>query len=463
MTIWSPTLDLDDARPLYLAIADAIERDVASGVLAAGARLPTHRRLADSLGVTVGTVSRGYGEAERRGLTVGEVGRGTFVREGGGDGGWASGGASGDIDLSLSVPLETTEERVALTRTLRVLAAEGQGMASRLLRYQPETALRRHREVGAGWIRRTGLEADPDRVIVTAGVQHALTVAFSNLLRPGDVLLTASSTYPGAKALGQSLGLSLRSVSMDEEGIVPDALEAACRVAPRASALYLVPTIQNPTCGVLGETRRRAVAEVAEAHDLLIFEDDVHAFLPPEPPLPVAALAPGRTVYMSSVGKALSLGLRTGFVLAPTHLVDRLVSGVRSTLWMPPPLMVEVACRWIEEGTADGILAAKRAEVRVRHGLLDEVLGDRQIDRHPFGIHAWLHLPEPWRSDELVAQARQRGVLVAGADAFAVGRGESPHAVRISLTSADREDTRRALETLAELLESGVEGCVSVL
>ena len=79
MTIWLPSLD-DSSRPKYFAIADAIAGAMDTGRLRAGSRLPTHRDLADRLGVTVGTVSRGYAEARRRGLVVGEVGRGTFVR-----------------------------------------------------------------------------------------------------------------------------------------------------------------------------------------------------------------------------------------------------------------------------------------------------------------------------------------------------------------------------------------------
>jgi len=80
MTMWTPSLT-SDASPRYRAIADQLARDIASGSLAAGARLPTHRALATQIGVTVGTVSRAYAEAERLGLISGEVGRGTFVRE----------------------------------------------------------------------------------------------------------------------------------------------------------------------------------------------------------------------------------------------------------------------------------------------------------------------------------------------------------------------------------------------
>ena len=79
MTMWVPEI-AQRPGPLYQAIVDALADDTARGALAAGQRLPTHRELADRLGVTVGTVTRAYAEAARRGLVSGEVGRGTFAR-----------------------------------------------------------------------------------------------------------------------------------------------------------------------------------------------------------------------------------------------------------------------------------------------------------------------------------------------------------------------------------------------
>ena len=108
MTIWTPRLGQSTA-PRYVAIADAIAHDIGSGALQPGDRLPTHRHLAKAVGVTVGTVTRGYAEAERRGLTVGEVGRGTFVRRDDSDDTrrWAVGSRDDQrvIDLALGRPV----------------------------------------------------------------------------------------------------------------------------------------------------------------------------------------------------------------------------------------------------------------------------------------------------------------------------------------------------------------------
>ena len=465
MTIWRPRID-EGAQPRYLAIAQAIAKDLESGVLREGTRLPTHRDLADYLGVTVGTVTRGYAEAERRGLTVGEVGRGTFVRGREVDEhGWGAADpteSSRVIDLTLACPWTAPGEGELLAETLRQIARESDMVE--LLQYHPDSASLRHRAAAASWIGRTGLEAPPERIIVTAGGQHAMTALFSTLLRPGDTILAGELTYPGMKALAQMLGLRIRGVALDDEGIRPDALDEACQDGG-SSALYCVPTLQNPTCAVMSEERRRHIAEVARRHDLLVVEDHVHAFMVDDEPPPLAVFAPERTIHLSTISKSVTFGLRIGFLVAPDHLVDRIRAGVRSTIWMPPPLMTEVATRWLSDGTAEHVAAAKRAELQARTAIVREVLGSRyEVRGTDASIHHWIHLPDPWRSDECVAQARQRGVLVAGAEAFAVGRRDVPHAVRVCVGLVpDREDLRRGLETLGDVLEGCCDPCVDIL
>lgn len=466
MTIWKPELR-KSSTPRYLAIADAIKRDVESGALSPGGRLPTHRDLAKHLGVTVGTVTRGYAEAERRGLTVGEVGRGTFVRgEDPEDHGWgaARDPAPGVVDMSLATPwsLPKQEEGRLLAETMVSIARDG-GL-DELLAYHPDSAPLRQRAAAARWLARSGVDVLPEKVVVTAGAQHAMTVIFSTLLRPGDVVITAELTYPGMKGLAQMLGLRLRGVALDDEGILPDALEAAC-CDGGAQALYVVPTDQNPTGATMSVHRREAIAEVARAHELLVVEDNVHGALEPDAPGPILSFLPERTVHVTTVSKSVAFGLRTGFVVAPEPLVERLRSGVRSTIWMPAPLMTEITTRWLSDGTAERITATKRVEMEFRHTLVRDILGkDHEVRGGSHSLHVWLTLPDPWRSDEYVAQAHQRGVLIAGAEAFAVGRQSVPHAVRVCLGSVPRrEDLTRGLEILANILDGYSDPCCSIV
>src|SRR6185503_750639 len=301
MTMWTPRIE-GRSGPRYLAIADALGEDLERGRVRPGTQLPTHRALADRLGVTVGTVSRAYAEAARRGLLSGEVGRGTFVRHAISDMPTIREARSpGIVDLSLNHPPGgMAEPSRALAETLAALA--GRADLSSLLSYPVEGGSVPHREAGAQWIARAGLAARPEDVVVCAGFQHALTTVLSTQLRPGDLLLTECLTYPGLKAVASLLHLRVQGLPLDEEGLRPDGFEAVCR-AGGARALHCVPTIQNPTTAMMSAARREEIAAIAREHGVIVIEDDIHALLPPKRPRPLAAYLPELTYYLTSTSK----------------------------------------------------------------------------------------------------------------------------------------------------------------
>jgi DNA-binding transcriptional MocR family regulator len=470
MTIWTPDLK-DRTVPRYQAIAGALAEDIERGVLATGDRLPTHRELARRLGVTVGTVTRAYAEAERRGLISGEVGRGSFVRAGrfcepaasaatmpaGRSFGEPEGEGGAVIDLGLSVPPTPAheEERRVLAGGLAMLAARPDLPA--LLRVQPYAGSWRHREVGARWIRRLELEVRPEEVLVTVGAQHAMAALFAALCEPGEVVYTEELTYPGIKSLAQLLHLRLVGVAMDEQGLRPDALEEACRQG-EGRLLYTIPTSQNPTGTIMPEPRRRQIATIARRRGLTIVEDDVFGFVPSDRPPPLSVFARKHSYYMTSTSKLMAPGLRIGFLAAPQEMVGRLGAAVFSTAWMAPPAMAELVSVWIEDGTAERFAAWRRTDAMEKGHLARQTLGAARCRSHPQSLHLWLELPERWRAEEYAAQVRSRGVAVTPAEVFTVDRGRAPAAVRICpAAEPDRGRLDRALRILAEVLDQGPE------
>ncbi len=463
MTMWVPDV-VTRPGPLYRAIVEALADDTARGVLAAGDRLPTHRELADRLGVTVGTVTRAYAEAARRGLVSGEVGRGTFARgRAVVEAPLAVDREAPHVDLSVNHPPVTGEldPGPLLARTLAQLVQSRE--LTSLMGYAPDGGSESHRAAGAEWIRRGGLEATADQVLVTSGSQHGLTAVLATLLRPGDLVLTESLTYAGMKALAELLHVRLQGLPMDAHGLRPDAFEDACR-AGAARALYCVPNLQNPTAAVMPESRRREVAAIARAQGVLIVEDDVYGLLLDPAPPPLTSFAPELAYYLTGTAKILAPGLRVGYLLAPPGEWARLVGGVRATTWMAAPLMAEVAARWIADGTADEARRRKRAEVIARQAIAREVLARYRVQSQPESFHLWLSLPEPWRSDAFAAHARRRGVLVGASQTFLVGPGAAPAAVRVCLgPPRDREQLRRGLRTLAEAIEERPEAMAMIV
>jgi DNA-binding transcriptional MocR family regulator len=464
MTNWLPDLT-GHKGPRYRAIAEALAEDVGEGRLAAGTRLPTHRDLAWKLRVTIGTVSRAYAEAERRGLIIGEVGRGTYVRQPGGAAAMMPGDILGEtrdpdlIDLTINRPV-AAGEGVAMAAALERLATEPD--LGSLLDYHAPAGRSEDRVAGAAFLKSFGLAASPEQVVTTAGGQHAMACVIGALTRPGDTLAVEALTYPGLRALASLLHLRLAPIAIDDEGLIPEAFDAACRAAP-VRALYTMPTLHNPTTATVPVARREALAEMARRHDVTLIEDDVYGFLLDAPPPPLAHYAPERSFYITSTSKSLMPALRVGYVHAPKAKVDPIAAAVRATLYSAPPLMARIVARWIADGTAARLAEEKRAETRRRNSTARRVLAGAGFTGGPAAPHLWLTLPEPWRADDFVAAARRRGVGVIPAAAFAVVR-QPPEAVRICLgaqTTAERVE--QALVRLAELLASAPERYLSVV
>jgi DNA-binding transcriptional MocR family regulator len=448
---------------MYLALADRIAEDIATGRLTPGARLPTHRALAHALDVDLTTVTRGYAEARRRGLLVARVGRGTFVRDISGTRTQRIEGSDALTDLSQNLPpqLEPDLPATSLTVTLEELSKSLD--ASALLRYQDNAGMHMHREAGAAWVSQRIAGADPARVVVTNGVQHGISVALSRLASPGEVVMTEALTYPGFRSAAEHAHLQVRGLEMDNDGITVDAFRRACRDGARV--LYVTPTLNNPTTISSSPRRRAALARIARERGVRIVEDDVYGMLPDDPPAPLATHAPELTYFLSSLTKTVAGGLRIGYVLCPTAAeADRVASGVRVTTWMAPPLMAHIASRWVRSYTGRDLLKANRAEAARRQTIAARILSPFRWRAQRYSYHGWLELPDGWTTAEFVAQARRARVAVTPGDAFAVSGRCEPPAVRLSVTACpDREALEQSLKRIARLMELGPRASTSVM
>ncbi len=446
MTMWLPELD-GRKGPVYRAIADAIDEDVQKGALRAGTRLPPHRDLADRLGVTVTTITRAYTEATRRGLIAGHVGRGTFIR---GTARTDDEPENGPLDLSMNI-LMPDKEVAVLEKHLfarRVLPW------TQLLGYVPSRGHLRHRQAMAVWLSSCGLQADPDRIVLTAGAQHAMAVAMAAVVKPGDTVLVEELTYSGARLLARQMGIKLRGVAMDAEGLKLDALESAIR-ATRARVIYCMPRLQNPTSAVMSERRRRQLAAIADRHKLVVIEDDTYGFLSPERE-PFAALLPERTIFITSLSKSLFPGLRLGCAVPPAALVDAVTSAVWATMINTSPIGADIMSSWIEDGTAARIADWKRHEVAARQQMARRLLQGERLQTLASSPHIWLHLPVRWDSDSFTAHARSRGVTLNAAHEFAV-TDVQPRGVRLCIgTPRTRAGLEQALTRVVDALRDRV-------
>ncbi|MEQ8671480.1 MAG: PLP-dependent aminotransferase family protein [Rhodospirillales bacterium] len=475
MTIWMPELR-GRTGPKYQAIVDAIVDAVEMGDLSPGTKLPPQRNLAYDLGVTLGTVTRAYQELERSGLARGEVGRGTFItapvdRA-------PAPNLNDNIDaLRNSVNMEHTpvdalygtdfmgSEGLELASNYPVTSGVGalteratarvnhEAVWEAVSHYQTHNGLRPHRDAGADWLNGLGVDARAEDILIAPGAQAATQTALMALARPGDLILSEALSWPGLKATAAPLGLRVEGLAMDEHGLIPDAFEQACRDrAPRL--LYLLPTLQNPTASVMPEDRRRQIAEIARRHEVFVIEDDVYGFLLDQPLPPLHTVAPDITVYVTSLSKAVSPGLRVGYVLVPQGRMASFVGALRSSTLMASPIAVEIASEMIRGGEAEEMMAKQRREVESRQGDLMRHLGHLSPRTHPRSLHCWLPVPVGFTGPEFRTRLLERRVSVTPGNAFVMderNRPDRPH-VRICLgAEQDRQRLERALAIIAEV------------
>ena len=447
--------------PIYLAVADAIAAAITAGELSEGERLPTHRALAEALGVDLTTVTRAYAEARRRGLLEATVGRGTFVRPREPEPAPSGAAQAGSIDLGMNMPPPLAAPSVSdlVSRGLASLLAQPD--AGRLLTYRSGAGTGEERAAAAHWLKPTLGEVDPDRLLISAGAQPALLAVLAGLASRGDTVLTDRHTYPGFRLAAAQLGVRLVPVAADADGLVPDAVAEACARTPRPKALYCIPTIHNPTAVTMPVPRREALADTARRHGLTIIEDDAYGQLPATPLPALAAIAPDVTVHVATVSKVMFPALRIAFVTAPDlRQGGRLAAALRANVLMPSPLLTGLTASWIEDGTAEALTGAIRREAAARQRIARDVLPEGGFDAHPEGLHLWLRLPAHWDRLSFIAHLQRHSALaVVPSDAFAVADGDGAQdtpaceAVRISLgAAATRERLREALRSVARAL-----------
>ncbi|MEU1274154.1 PLP-dependent aminotransferase family protein [Streptomyces sp. NPDC005799] len=435
----------------YRRIADRIAADIAAGRLQPGERLPPQRTFARRHGLAASTAERAYGELVRRGLVVGEVGRGTFVRAAPprpGGRALTEPATTAPVNLELNYPSAPGQAEL-LAPALAPLTRPD--ILTDALRPAPADGTAPAREAASALL---GL---PGRVLFTGNARQAIAAALASLVRPGGRVGVEELTYPLVKEIAGRIGGTLVPLATDGDGLLPDAVAAAHRSAP-LSALYVQPTLHNPTSVTMSGARRRQVAAVAEDLNIPVVEDRIWSFLADGAEESLAVHAPGLTHVVDGLSKRVAPGLTVGFLVVPPHRAEQVADVVRSGGWSAGRFALEAAVRWIEDGTVARLVAAKREDARHRQRLVRRWLGGFRVRCDPRAYYAWWDLPAPWRADTFTAAAAEHGIAVTPGPAFAVGSGRAPDAVRLGLGSAAVPDLERALAILAGVARAGSNG-----
>lgn len=455
-TTWAPDLT-QFPGPKYLALSRALRDAIRSGDLPANSQLPTVRDLAWRLHLTPGTVARAYQLATQEGLLAATVGRGTFVAAQSPRLGPTqplymeriTGGSTGLVDLR--APQVPEMGQAAAFRQALLEMAEGTGLG--WLDYTSQMGEAALRSEVVAWMGDRILgPVGPEDVALTHGGQNAIHLIFDCCLRgERPVVLIEELAYPGFRYAARAARAEVVPVEIDEHGIVPAALEAACR-RHGAQVLCLTTEAQNPSTGRMPVKRRQEIAEIARAYDLQILEDDCYSVAASDIPS-LRALAPERVWLVGSVSKTISAALRFGYVICPAGMGEAGRLTAQHGFFALSRPVAELMLRLFQSGEAARIRERVQTEFAARQQVLVNHLGAFDLGWQPGVPFAWLRLPVGWRASTFLRTAEARGVLVRSADEYALVHGRAPNAIRIAIAAGlPRDAFETAMRTLADLL-----------
>jgi DNA-binding transcriptional MocR family regulator len=433
----------------YLKLADTIAAEIETGALKPGDRLPPQRNFAYERNIAASTASRVYAELLRRGLAVGEVGRGTFI--------------SGEARRGIAAPSQPHGARINLETNYPMLPNQSAMIAKSLeglvrpealevaLRQATSTGTLAARNVSAAFLARKDWVPTAEQMVFTANGRQSIAAALAAVVPAGGRCGVEALTYPFLKGIAARLGVVLVPLAMDEHGVRPDAVQKAHREA-HLSAIYVQPIIHNPLGMTMPPARRADLVSVVETLDLTVIEDIVYGFLDDETPL--AALAPDRCITIDSLSKKVAPGLALGFIVAPPRLRESVIASVRSGGWTVAGFAFAAGQRLMADGTAAELTRLKRLDALRRQQMAAKWLSGYEIQTSGKAYHLWLKLPQHWRSQTFVAAAAARDIALTPSTTFAAIPGHAPNAVRLALAAPAIDQLETALRTLAGMLNA---------
>ena len=446
------------AKAKYLEIADAIIHQIDIGHYHDGHKLPAHRALAEEYSTTAVTVAKAYSYLAEQGHIESFVGRGSFVK------------SRSTLKQAIQSQLVEDEWNFSILQPCLGSAMEQihnamsqcfrEALKPELFGYIENTGSSVHKQAGMKWLQQSsGLQIrSAEHVLLTNGAQHALSTLIELYSKPGDSIAVEAQTYPGILSIINMLGRTAVGVELDEQGMSPSHLQAVC-AQHQPSLVVIVPSHQNPTTRTLSLERRKAIASVIQRHHTWLVEDDIYSFLNTEVIAPITNFIPEKSFYISSLSKAISPGLRTGFVKAPQSQVDKLAAHIRSMVWLASPMTFEVAAQLISSGVAFELAKDQKKIAEQRQVIARNILEGERLESQYNSFHIWLTLPEHVNTDEFVNTAKERGMFLSNGRFFCHNENYS-QSIRLSLMSIPDqthfEIGLRHLKTLLDQYQSSI-------
>ena len=355
-----------------------------------------------------------------------------------------------------------------------IMSSVARDSCARALQYGPTEGFVDMRERIVEVMAAEGTLVDPDDVLVTTGAQQAIDLVCKALIDPGDVIITEAPTYPGAIPAFCAYEAEVVQIEMDADGMRIDDLEdslAGLRAAGRRPKfIYTIPSFHNPGGVTMSLPRRRRLVEVAREHELLIVEDSPYGLLRFEgDPLPTlraldgpsaAHGAGGLVIYLGTFSKILSPGLRLGWAVAPSPVLEKMRIGKMSVDLCSSSVSQHFVDAYFAAGDWLEYVDSLRTIYRRRRDTMLDALAEHfgpetHWTRPQGGLFVWATLPDYIDTTDLLARALSENVaFVPGEAAYVDGRGRS--SMRLNFSGVSEDAIREGVSRIGKVVRGQV-------
>jgi len=473
---WQPSRQSEGTlqQQIVTWIAERIER----GDWVAGTKLPTQRQLAMQLGVNRSTVQQALEELKASGLLETKVGSGNYVANSSWHAlikqrqpNWQT-----YIETSLHKPnyhtiqlineyeqrdemirLGTGELAPSLLPTIEMEASLKElSLEPRALGYSSPQGSKQLREAICRYVQKRGIQAQPENVCIVSGALQALQLIAVGLLEQGSIVFQEQTSYLNSVHPFQSVGMQMMAIQRDEQ--LSQTL--AHKKRKRQAVFYAVPTLNNPTGSVWTTHEKKQLYEACKHSRIPIIEDDVyHELLFQEDSSSIKAMDDsGQVLYIGSVSKTLSPGLRIGWLIGPTTVIERLADIKMQTDYGSSAISQEIVLHWLQTGKYERHIEGLRHELQQRATFVEKLLNDKLRDIASWeqpkgGYYIWLKFHEQIVDKAFFMKLLQFNVLIN--PGYIYDAQDTQH-IRLSYAYATQEQLQYGIEKLCELAKSRV-------
>ena len=310
-----------------------------------------------------------------------------------------------------------------------------------------------------------GLGAEPEHILITTGSQQALDLIGRIFIDPGDTIVMEAPTYVGALSAFSPGGPRILTIPLDDMGMRVDLLEEMLKRddAPAPKFVYIVPNFQNPAGVTMNKSRRDKLMELADEYDLLIIEDNPYGLLrfEGEPEETLARRDPHRVVYLGTLSKIVSPGIRVGWVMAPAPVVEKLAALKQSADLCSSNLTQMFAEAYLGQDMWKKNLESQKVIYRSRRdAMLKSLVKYFPKEAHwthpQGGLFIWATLPEYLDTAKMLPQAIEQKVAYVPGTAFYPDYAGANH-MRLNFSFPSEEQIVQGIKSLGKVIRKEME------